>query len=90
MKKQTILIMILLVGLVATGWHFPQDALAAEQPATTEVGSPDEDSEPIYVEEGDMDAAEPAGDEALISEDDSEEGVPISSEGEVEDDGGEE
>ena len=90
MKKQTILTIILLVGLVATGWHFQHDALAADQPETTEIGSPEEDSEPMYIEEGDMDTAEQAGDEDMISDDDSEEGVPISSEGETEDTGGEE
>lgn len=87
MKKRTLFTIILLAGLVITGWHFQQDVLAAEQPAATEIGSSEEDSEPAYIEEGDM---EPAGDEDVVSEGELEENEPISTDGEVEDSGDEE
>ncbi|RJP78547.1 MAG: hypothetical protein C4522_12245 [Desulfobacteraceae bacterium] len=87
MKKQAVLMMIImLVVSVVTGGDFQNIAMAAEQPATTETTEPEPDNDSIYAAEEDAEAIDMSGDEEeIVTGGDSEEGEPISPDGEVED-----
>lgn len=87
MKKQAVLMIIMLVVSVVTSGDFQNIAMAAEQPAMTETSEPEADNDSIYSVEEDAEAIDLSGDEEeIVTGGDSEEGEPISPNGEVEDD----
>lgn len=80
------MMIIMLVVSVVTGGNFQNIAMAAEQPATTETTEPEPDNDSIYAAEEDAEAIDMSEDEEeIVTGGDSEEGEPISPDGEVED-----
>lgn len=83
MKKQSVFMIIILVVAVMVGWDFQNSAMAAEQPAMTETVQPEPDNDSIYSMDDEA-VSDLSGDEEVVSDGDSEEGEPISPDGEVE------